>query len=205
MKTQKLFLMTVAVLLLNFVVIRPELTNAERKTAVSYLTSSKEDVLKNIKGLSKEQLNFKSSSESWSIAECIEHIALAEANIFNMVQGTLKEAANPARRSEIKLADDAVFTNITNRNFKVKAQEAVAPSGKFKSFDESLKAFLSKRDANIKYIETTTDDLRNHFTVFPGAFGTLDSFQLIIFMAGHSKRHTLQIEEIKSNSGFPRK
>lgn len=36
MKTLKLFLVAAAMLLLNFVAVGPELTNAECKTAVSY-------------------------------------------------------------------------------------------------------------------------------------------------------------------------
>lgn len=205
MKTLKVFLLVPALLLLSFKVFGPELTGAERKMAAEYLTSSKDDVLKSIKGLSEAQLKFKSSPESWSIKECVEHIALAEANISEMIQGTLKEASNPSKRSEIKLSDEAVFAAITNRTYKVKAQEPVQPVGKFESFDGSVKAFLTKREGNINYVNTTTDDLRNHFATFPGAFGTLDSYQLVIFMAGHSKRHALQIEEVKSNPDFPKK
>lgn len=205
MKALKVFLLVPALLLLSFKAIGPELTSAERKTAAEYLTSSKDDVLKSIKGLSEAQLKFKSSPESWSIKECLEHIALAETNISEMIQGTLKEAANPSKRSEIKLSDDAVFAAITNRNYKVKSKEPVQPVGKFESFDGSVKAFLAKREGNINYVKTTTDDLRNHFATLPEAFGTLDSYQLIIFMAGHSKRHALQIEEVKSNPDFPKK
>lgn len=203
MKTLKMFLLIPALLLLNFKVINPELTAAERKTAVGYLNSSKDDVLKSITGLSDAQLNFKESPESWSIKECVEHIALTETNLFEMVQGTLKEAANPSKRTEIKLSDEAVFTTIINRTHKVKAQEAVQPSGK--SLNDSVKEFLAKRDSNMRYINTTDDDLRNHFVTFPGAFGTMDSYQLIIFMAGHSKRHALQIEEVKNHPDFPKK
>ncbi|MCI0750312.1 MAG: DinB family protein, partial [Flammeovirgaceae bacterium] len=63
-----------------------------------------------------------------------------------------------------------------------------------------------KRDGNIKYVNKTSEDLRNHFFTFPvEAIGTLDSYQLFIFMAGHTKRHTLQIEEVKGNPNFPKK
>jgi hypothetical protein len=203
MKTLTMLLVGTAFLLLNFKIMDSQLTLDERKKAVAYLTSSKDDVLKGIKGLSEAQLNFKIRPESWSIKECMEHIALTESNIFEMVQGTLKEAANPSKRSEIKLSDEAVFTTITDRTYKVKSQEAVQPSGKFASFDGSVKEFLAKREQSVSYVNNTTDDLRNHFVYFSGAFGTMDAYQLIVFMAGHSKRHALQIEEVKSSPDFP--
>lgn len=206
MKTLRLLLFIPALLLMNFRAGAPELTKSERKVVLDYLTSSKEDMLKSIKGLTPAQLAFKSSPEVWSVAECVEHITISESNLFGMIQGTLKEAANPARRSEIKIKDDSIFTMITNRSYKVKTQENFKPTGKFGSNEATVKQFVAKRDSTIQYIKTTTDDLRNHFFTFPvEALGTMDSYQLFIFLAGHTKRHTLQIEEVKSNPGFPKK
>jgi uncharacterized damage-inducible protein DinB len=206
MKILRLLLLTPALLLLNFTSLESGLTKAERKLAADYLKQTKEDLLKSVKGLSREQLNFKASPESWSVAECIEHIALSENNIFGMIQGTLKEDADPAKKSEIKLTDDGVFNAISDRSFKVQTQEKLKPTGKFGSTEETVKEFVTKRDEHIKYAEATNDDLRNHFFTFPvAAFGTVDSYQLILFMAGHSKRHTLQIEEVKANPAFPKK
>ena len=206
MKTFRLILLIPALLLMSLTAPTPDLTSAERKFAIDYLNSTKKDVLKSIKGLSPEQLNFKSSPDSWSIAECVEHIAISETNLFGMIQGTLKEAANPDKRKEIKLSDEDVFNAITDRSYKVKTQEAFVPTGKFGSHEATVKEFLAKREANINYLKNTSDDLRNHFFTFPvEALGTLDSFQLFLFMAGHTNRHRLQIEEVKSNPAFPKK
>jgi len=205
MKTLKLLLPCAALLLLSFRSHAPAfgISTAERKSAIAYLTSTKDDLLKSIIGLSESQLNFRSTPESWSIKQCVEHIAITETNLFEMIQGILKDAADPRRRSEVKLSDEAVFAKITDRSFKVKAPEPVQPSG-ITSLDDSLEKFLAQRKKNIDYVQSTEDDLRNHFHTFPGAFGTLDAYQLIIFMAGHSKRHTLQIEEVKTNPNFPK-
>lgn len=206
MKTMRLILLFPTLLLMNFRAVAPELTSTERKFAIDYLKNTKEDLLKSIKSLSEEQLNFKSSPESWSVAECVEHIAISETNLFAMIQGTLKEEANPAKRSEVKLSDESVFNAITDRTYKVQTQEPFKPTGKFGSHEGTVKEFLTKRDGNIKYIKSTSDDLRNHFFTFPvEALGTVDSYQLFLFMAGHTKRHTLQIEEVKNNPAFPKK
>jgi hypothetical protein len=205
MKLKSLLIIPV-VLLMSFTAVEPGLTKAERKAVIESLNQTRTDLLTSIKGLSPAQLNFKSSSDSWSIAECVEHIAISENNLFGMIQGTLKESANPAKRSEIKLKDEQVLPAIADRSYKVKTQEAFVPTGKFGSHENTLKEFLNKRKENIKYLKSTGDDLRNHFFTFPvEALGTLDSYQLFFFMSGHTKRHTLQIEEIKSNPAFPKK
>src|SRR5688500_19224949 len=147
MQVFRLIILIPALLLMNFKPVTPALTSSERKFAIDYLTSTKKDLLKSIKGLSQEQLNFKSSPESWSIAECVEHIAISETNLFGMIQGTLKEEANPEKRKEVKLSDLDVFNAITDRSHKVKTREAFVPTGKFGSHEATIKEFLAKRDS----------------------------------------------------------
>ena len=77
------------------------------------------------------------------------------------------------------------------------------PVGTFSSFQASLDSFVARRNRNIEFVKTTQDDLRNHFSVFPGV-GTVDDYQIILFMVSHSKRHTLQLEEVKNSPGFPK-
>ena len=203
MKTTKLFLLVPALILFGFTAGDPGLTKAERKAGVQYLETTREALLKSISGLSAEQLAFKPDAESWSVAECVEHLAISETNLFGMLQQTLQSAADPAKRSEVKMTDEDVFKAISDRTQKVKTREGFVPSGKFGSHEATVKEFTSKRDQTISYVKNTPDDLRNHFFTFP--FGTLDSYQILVFIASHTKRHTLQIEEIKSNPAFPKK
>jgi hypothetical protein len=203
MKTLKLSFFTLAVVLMSFNRPGTSLTEAERKYAVDLLKETKDNLLKKVNGLTTEQLNFKASATSWSIAECVEHIAITENNLFGFAQTGLKEPADPSKRSELKMTDDAIVKMITDRSNKVKTQEAFEPTGKFGSFDGSLKEFKTKRDNSISYVKSTSDDLRNHYNDFP--FGKIDTYQTIIFMAGHSKRHTDQIEDVMKNPSFPKK
>ena len=202
MKSQKLLFVLLAVVAMSFAPVTT-LTDAERKQAVDLLQEGKDNLLKKVKGLSKEQLNFKPTSESWSVAECVEHIAISENNLFGFAQMGLKEPADPSKRSELKMTDEAVVKMISDRTNKFKTSEAFVPSGKFGTFEATLNEFVTKRDANINYIKTTSDDLRNHYNDFP--FGKIDTYQTILFMAAHSKRHTAQIEEVMAHTNFPKK
>ncbi|MHA4846154.1 DinB family protein [Flavitalea antarctica] len=178
------------------------LTDAERKYASNLLQESRETLLTKVKGLTPAQLAFKADSSAWSVAQCVEHITIAENGLFDLALSTLKAPADPSKRSEVKLSDDQVVKMIENRSTKFKAQEAVLPTGKFGDFQTTLKEFISRRNKHIDYINTTTDDLRNHYYDFP--FGKVDAYQTIVFMAGHCKRHTAQIDEVMQNPDFPK-
>lgn len=177
------------------------LTPQERQFGLDELTRTKEILLKSVNGLSKEQLNFKSSATSWSIAECTEHIAISESNIWGALDGCLKNPADPSKRGEVKFSDADLLKIITDRSTKRKTMEAFEPKGM--TFEESVKNFTTKRDEHLEYVKTTQDDLRNRYAQMP--FGTLDAFQVIIFMSAHTARHVSQIEEVKADPNFPKK
>ncbi|NJO25073.1 MAG: DinB family protein [Bacteroidia bacterium] len=155
-----------------------------------------------MKGLSANQLNWKPADSVWSAAECAEHLALSEKNLFDWAMGTLKEAANPSRRNELKMDDEAVKKVITDRSFRVKTREGFIPSGQFGDIKKTMAVFNERRDGLIKYIRDTKDDLRNHFAETP--LGLLDTYQLLLFLSGHTIRHTAQIADLKSHPDFPK-
>lgn len=198
---KKLLFFALILTLVSFRTADTELTKDERKFAQDELNKTKENFLKSLKGLSKEQLNFKSSPTSWSIAECAEHIAISENNLWGAFEGSLKSAADPSKRGEVKSTDAEVINMISSRANKVKTQEAFEPKGA--TVEESIKDFTAKRDAHIGFVKSTQEDLRNRYVVFPWV--TLDSYQLILFMSGHTARHTAQIEEVKADPNYPKK
>jgi len=178
------------------------LTKAERKLAVTEMNRTSDLLSKAIKGLSEAQLNFKSSPESWSIAECTEHIAISENNIFGMLEGALKTAPDPSKRSDVKMTDEQVLAMIVDRSSKVKTIKPFEPTGQYGSHEATVKEFLEKRKAHIEFVKTTKEDLRARYQELP--FGTVDAFQILLFMSAHNERHVKQIEEVKANENFPK-
>src|SRR5690348_5021235 len=99
---KKLLFFVAMLTLVSFKTADTTISAEERKFAIDELTRTKKNLLKSIKGLSKEQLNFKSSPTSWSVAECTEHLAISENNLWAAFEGTLKQPADPSRRGEVK-------------------------------------------------------------------------------------------------------
>lgn len=198
---KKKLIAVVALVMLSFGMLKTGITDAERKMTIDELTKSQTRLNGLVDGLSETQLNFKASEESWSVAECVEHLAISEATIGGMLQGALQAPADASKRDSVKISDEELLGMITNRVEKVKTSEAFEPSGKFGSFEETLKVFKEKRNAHIKYLKTTSDDLRNHYGKLP--FGTIDGLQIMLFMSAHTERHVAQMEEVMAHTEFP--
>ena len=178
------------------------LTGDERKFAIDYYEKTKAKLLADVKGLSANQLNWKADTSRWSIYQCTEHIALAETTLWQYVQGVNHQPAAPQKRADVKFTTDQLIGMLTDRSHKFHAPAELVPASQFADEDAALRAFVSRRDSTIDYIRTTQDDLKDHFMTLP--FGTVDCYQGLVFLAAHTARHTLQIEEVMASPGFPK-
>ena len=202
---KKLSFFISALLLLSFTAKSPASTinDSERKYASDLLLQTEAGVINSISGLSDAQLNFKPAPDKWSVAECVKHIAVTEASLWQMTNGTIMAAATPEKRSDVKATDEQVVQMIESREKKVKTAPSMEPQNTpYKSLDEALKSFISDRLKLIQYVKSTDADLRNHVVTMP--FASFDTYQMILFIGAHSNRHTQQIEEVKADPGFPK-
>lgn len=181
----------------------PSLNKEERKFALTHLKDTKIALVKSVKDLSQAQLDFKSAPDRWSIRECVFHIAMTESGLSKLFESTMQTQANPEKRAEIKMTDEDIIKKFQDRSTKLTAPEMLRPEkANWKTMEEAMNAFKETRQNRLKYVKGTTEDLRNH--VFQMPFGSIDGYQMILFMAAHSNRHTQQIDEIKADPKFPK-
>jgi hypothetical protein len=179
------------------------LTKEERQRAIDYLKETQKNFLAAVDGVSDAQWKFKAAPDRWSIAETAEHIATAEDFIWARVNEMMKAPANPERRAETQGKDKLIYDKIPDRSRKAQAPEALKPTGKFATREELVKHFKEVRAKEIAFLEETTEDLRSHIADNP-ALDAMDAYQWVIFNGAHSKRHTAQIEEVKTNANYPK-
>ena len=179
------------------------LTGQEREFALQQFQTSRDNFLKSISGLSQKQWTFKAGPDRWSIAEVAEHITVSETTIFGVIQRSLQSPAAPEKREQVKGKDELILTRVPDRSHKAQAPEILRPTGRWATEADLTKAFEDARKANMDYIRTTNDDLRDHFFDHP-VFGTLDDYQWLLLITTHSARHTAQIEEVKADPNFPK-
>src|SRR5580700_8867735 len=180
------------------------LTPAERQAALQNLQATHDAFLKSIAGLSEKQWRFKPAPDRWSVAEVAEHITVSETTIMGLIQKQVMQSpAAPEKRAEVKGKDQMILERMPDRSHKAQAPEMLRPTGRWATEAELTKAFEETRKATVDYVRTTNDDLRDHFFDHP-AFGTMDGYQWLLLLAGHSQRHTAQIEEVKADPNFPK-
>ncbi len=181
------------------------LTQGERDRAMSELHATRKAFLDSVAGLSKAQWNFKPGPDRWSVAECAEHLALAEDYYFDLV--TKQLMASPAtleKGGETKGKDALVLKTIADRSSKRLAPEALQPAQRWPAPEALMAHFTQSRDRTIAYVQTTQDDLRSHFREHR-AVGLIDAYQWILVAAAHTERHVAQINEVKAAPDFPKR
>lgn len=179
------------------------LTKAERKELVAQYKNTRADLLSAVKGLSENQANFKPAPDRWSVKECVAHITLAEEGLWQLLEKTMQQPATPEKRSEVKVSDEDILKGVTVRTTKYQAPDNFQPAkAEWKNLDETVNAFKTVRARHLKYARTSTEDMRNRIVDLP--FGKVDAYQFMLFIAGHSSRHTLQLKEVMSDPGFPK-
>jgi hypothetical protein len=198
---KKIMLSVSALLLFSLTASAQQLSQADLDRGVKYLDQTRDGVVAATKGLSDAQMKFKPAPDRWSVAETLEHIALAEDFLLqNTSHKVLKEPAGAADRDTAKI-DAMVLAMIPDRSHKAQAPKELVPTGRWTPA-ESLDHFLNSRAKTISFLQSTPD-LRQHVADSPIG-QKLDAYEWLLFIAAHSERHTKQILEVKADPNFPK-
>jgi hypothetical protein len=200
MKKAALFLS--AVLCLSTIAFAQSLSPEDRDKGVQYFEQTRQGIIDATKGLSDAQWKFKSAPDRWSVAETVEHIALAEDYLYeNGVQKALTGTPSAADR-DYKKTDAAILAMIPDRSHKAQAPGPLVPTGRWSPAD-TLDHFLKSRQRNIDALKSLpAADLRSHVSQSP--LGPVDAYEWFLFISAHSDRHTKQILEVKADPNFPK-
>ena len=161
----------------------------------NYLNITADNLLATLEKVEADEWNKRPEKGGWTIAECTEHIILAEAALWQQIQAALaQEADNTLSTKEI---DGWLLAKVTDRGVKV--QTPLNPKGNGKTKTEMVSEYKASRKKILGLLKDTNLPLRNHFGRSP--YGAADAYQLFIIIAGHSMRHDLQINEILAAIG----
>lgn len=169
---------------------------------LQYYQTTLDNLREQTAGLSEKQLHFKPEEDTWSVSQCLEHIVLTEEALSEMVGAVMTQPANPEDRNLVKSTDDELIAGITDRSFKAKAPEVLQPEGKYNQASQAIEELIEAREVLLTLInDTSVEDMRSRIADAP--FGKLDGYQYLLFVAGHTARHTAQIEEVMAMDNFP--
>ena len=190
-----------AALCLSGAVSAGSLTPQDRQHGLDYLMQTRDGVVETTRGLSEAQWKFKPGPDRWSVAEIVEHLALAEDFLFlDITENVLKAQAGRSDRDH-KGIDRMILSVIPDRTTKATAPEPLVPKGQWAPA-AALGHFVESRARTSEFLKSAPD-LREHVVDSP--FGQpMDAYQWLLLVAAHSERHTKQILEVKGDPSFPK-
>ena len=178
------------------------LSGKERNVLVSELKQGKKALLNSIKDLDEAQLQFKTSEGAWSIKETVYHLSITENNLWKWAESAVKP--NTEQEMAGNTIPDQVFMNLAReRMHKLETNEALLPvNSGFKNMDDAVEAFRSGRTNLVKFVKTTTENIRK--CGVETHLGKIDAYQLLVLISEHTNQHIAEIEVIKNNPNFPK-
>ena len=177
------------------------ITDTERQKALELLTRSRQALLDAVDGVTEPQARWKPSAERWSILEYVEHLAVSDDALIELVERALRSPAQPETDEQRRAREQKIRETPMPRGVN-RAPEVLRPSARFASLSEALAAFLAARERTLEYARTTREDLRSHFAPH-NVLGPLDGYQWLVGNARHAESHAGHIREIRSVAGFP--
>ena len=170
----------------------------DRKRLLAHLEMTESWLVSEISGLSDAQLKFRMTSDSWSIMDVVEHLAVAEPQYWTQLLESLKATAGPIKP---EATDAGILWYGIDRTNRQRTGEARVPKGRYDKVDQSLGEFLKLRGTMREMAKSTDEDLRGRML----KDGNMDVYQWYLMISTHSQRHILQIREIKAHAGYPKK
>lgn len=173
------------------------LSPKERRVLVSQLKDSKKSILETLEGLNENQVNFKPSADLPSIRENIEQLTRYENAILKMTQNRLNHPINIEERKSLTVSDEQLVQFLFNKQHPCNLEKAGN-----KKMDEAINEFKTGRSVILKFVRTTTDDLRNSVVRIDKM--PVDSYQAMLLLSSHANYHLLEIQKIKNHPNFPK-
>lgn len=184
------------------------LQSTEIDQALGYFDRTHKRVLSVTSGLSEAQWKFKPAPDRWSIAENLEHMTIVQERILGPVIGGLAQAAPAPADHDCAVVDAIVFEKIPDRSVRAKAPEFIHPGDQCNPVDALAR--FARNYQRLAELVTSTPDLRQHALESPplkfmtnGKYTHLDGLQWVLTVASHDERHIRQIEELKTDPGYP--
>lgn len=179
-------------------------SEADRKYLLLNMITSRDELIRETKGLSEAQWNFHESPERWSIRQITEHLAFWELILQREISIAIGLGPNP-NWMQLTMPDSTV-TNFILEEKKHKSDDYTWPFTFSQPLanntgENNLAWFLKMRNEGISYIETAKEDLRKYFI----AGKSSNVHQRFITTFGHCARHVRQIKQVKLHSNYPKR
>jgi uncharacterized damage-inducible protein DinB len=176
----------------------PHAPSSRAAQLLTHLDTHRAALLDTLRSIPPELHLRKPAPDRWSVAEVVEHLALVEPRLTQLLSSRIAQAppltdASATRDGDVSSRLD--HARVLDRGRPITAGEAVQPRQSL-PVEESL-ATLTEYRERLRALVSGSDGLDLAAVTHPHpALGPLDLEQWILFVGSHEARHTAQIREI---------
>lgn len=177
--------------------------NRKVQEIVNDINAVRQHIYDTVAALSQEQMDFKPSSDAWSISEILSHLNMVEKGLPKLYAILLKKAEEAGWKPETEgsMLDSLDYAQLNVVNQKISAPERVLPQAGIAKAD-LLAALQQSRQAIIDAVSPAGEhDLSDVKWPHP-ALGEINFYQWVLFIGKHELRHLGQINAIKQADSF---
>jgi hypothetical protein len=174
----------------------------------SELVSVTEDVKRSFGGLSPEQLNWRPAPDSWSVAQCLDHLIKSNEEFYpemeGLAAGTRKNTLWQTWSPLSGIAGAFLVSTLKKDGSKVKTNQKMTPPSDIGA--DIIDRFLQHQaDFTSKLRSASGADWRK--VVLTSPFVKIMTYRMDIGIQAlieHEKRHVRQAKRVMETEGFPK-
>lgn len=163
-----------------------------------------------VDGLSEEQLNWKPDPERWSIAQCLDHVALANAKFGPYLSGAIargheKRPISGAIAYKPTLVGGWLARQLVPEATKKMSAPRIFRPSEASAIQNALEQFLQQQQELLRFVadaegvDYNKTKLRSPVTSLM-RYSLADAFVITVV---HGQRHLAQARRLRETSGFP--
>lgn len=146
---------------------------------------TREELISLLRHLNDYDINTATELGGWTVAQVVDHLALAEVNFLGLVENAMKQ-------KHIGHAEEKDFSILRDRSVKMKAQQE--PSTVHRNAEDCIQLLQNSRNATEAFLNE--NKYIERYVVSHPRFGDIPANSIFTLIAEHEQRHIEQIEEI---------
>ncbi len=177
--------------------------NNKLREIIVEIEGTRRELIDTVADLAQVQLDIRSSPQSWSMGEVLDHLRLSESSVAKLITMSTERAKEKGLGPD--LAGGSVISSLDHFRIekplrKVQSPPAVIPQSRIAKAE--LLEGLSISRAKLLEAVAAAAPYNLHELRHPHPFlGELDLYQWIIFIGKHERRHIAQITQGRSAFG----
>ena len=165
---------------------------------LNYLDKTRSDLRTAVDSVPSLARNTRPAADQWSVAQVLEHLAIAHSRVAAGVSKWIAEAKAAGLGPETgnsSLLGTIPTERITDRSQKVQAPETILPRSDLDADTAWTELEQAREKLRAAFLSGDGLALEQVIKSHP-VLGPINMYQWVLFNGSHEARHTLQIREI---------